>query len=247
MSHLDTFRRGGRVWHRTSVPQARGRRRVTTTTAVSRTTEQPPATRPISALRVDDAPTAHITEERVVIGQLADELWRQYWSSFAPLRSLAIQRQHSDRDEFLALLANPAVIIYIGWDGDRPVGMAMITNSLDDVPELSPDFLRERFPEPASRDAIYVGIYVMVDPAHRGITLFHRLYMECWELAARARGVLIVDTCEFNRTTFDTDGLALRIGEGFPNCRVSIVDRQTWYAAELPEPLPAPLSGPTRR
>lgn len=242
MTQLDIVRRRGRVWHRTSVPRARSRRRVTTTTPVTRGVDSPPEVQPISAHPLYVEPSqVQISEERVVTGAVADELWRQFWLNFEPLQGLAVQKQHSDRDEFLALLANPDVITYIGWEGSRPVGMAMITNSLSDVPELSPEFLRQRFPEQAARDAVYVGIYVMVDPAHRGITLFHRLYMECWQLAARARGVLVVDTCEFNRTTFDTDNLARRIGEGFPNCTVSVLDQQTWYAAELPEPLPDPL------
>lgn len=242
MTQLEIVRRGGRVWHRTSVPKARSRRRVTTTTASTRSPDGPPEPQPISTHRavVEPAPV-QISEERVVTGEIADELWRQYWANFEPLTRLAVQKQHSDRDEFLELLADPDVITYIGWEAGRPVGMAMITNSLEAVPELSPEFLRVRFPEQAARDAIYVGIYVMVDPAHRGITMFHRLYMECWQLAARARGVLVVDTCEFNRTTFATDELARRIGEGFPNCTVSILDQQTWYAAELPEPLPDPL------
>lgn len=241
MTQLDIARRSGRVWHRTSVPKSRRRRSVTTTTRDSRAGELPPEPRPISDTPYAEPPPVRISVERVITGDVADELWRQYWANFAPLRTLAAQKQHSDRDEFLALLANPEVITYVGWEGDRPVGMAMVTNSLDDVPELSPDFVRERFPEQAGRDAVYVGIYVMVDPNHRGITLFHRLYMECWQLAARARGVLIVDTCEFNRTTFDTDDLARRVGEGFPNCTVSVLDRQTWYAAVLPEPLLEPL------
>ncbi|MFP5489085.1 MAG: hypothetical protein ACLGHQ_12365 [Acidimicrobiia bacterium] len=241
MTQLDIVRRRGRVWHQTSVPRTRTRRRVTTNAPGSRSTERPPEARPISEHGYVEPPPVRISLERVVTGAVADELWRQYWANFSPLRALAVQKQHSDRDEFLALLANPDVITYVGWEGSRPVGMAMITNSLDDVPELSPEFLRARFPEQAARNAIYVGIYVMVDPEHRGITLFHRLYMECWQLAARARGVLVVDTCEFNRTTFDTDELARRIGEGFPNCTVSILDQQTWYAAELPEPLPEPL------
>lgn len=242
MTQLDMVRRRGQVWHRTSAPRVRSRRRVTTTTPDTRSTEAPPAPQPISARPVHiEPPPVQISEERVVTGEIAEELWRQYRANFEPLRAMAVQKQHSDHDEFLALLANPAVITYLGWEGARPVGMAMITNSLEDVPELSPEFLRARFPEQAARDAVYVGIYVMVDPGHRGITLFHRLYMECWQLAARASGVLVVDTCEFNRTTFDTDNLARRIGEGFPNCTVSVIDRQTWYAAELPEPLPEPL------
>lgn len=238
MTQLDIVRRRGRVWHRISVPRARSRRRVTTTSPSTRAHDAPPPPQPISEQSYVEPPPVRISMERTVTGAVADELWRQYWANFSPLRALAVQKQHSDRDEFLALLANPDVITYVGWEGSRPVGMAMITNSLEDVPELSPDFLRARFPDQAARDAIYVGIYVMVDPDHRGITLFHRLYMECWQLAARARGVLVVDTCEFNRTRFDTDELARRIGEGFPNCTVSVLDRQTWYAAELPEPLP---------
>jgi GNAT superfamily N-acetyltransferase len=238
MTQLDVFRTGGRTWHRTTVSSPR---RVTTTTPTSRARSAPPEPVP-SSRRVpytEPSPVL-ISEERVITGDIADELWRQYWANFEPLQSLAVQKQHSDRDEFLALLADPRVIVYVGWEGARPVGMAMITNALETVPELSPPFLRTRFPEQAAREAIYVGIYVMVDPAHRGITLFHRLYTECWQLAARARGVLVVDTCQFNRTTFDTDSLARRIGEGFPNCTVSILDQQTWYAAELPEPLPDP-------
>ncbi|HSJ91973.1 MAG TPA: hypothetical protein VK917_07880 [Ilumatobacter sp.] len=241
MTQLDIARWRGRVWHRTSVPKARSRRRVRTRTPDSRVVEQPPEPRPISGSTYVEPAPVPISVERVITGPVAEELWRQYWANFAPLRALAVQKQHSDREEFLDLLANPDVITYVGWEGRRPVGMAMITNSLEDVPELSPDFLRARFPEQAARNAIYVGVYVMVDPNHRGITLFHRLYMECWQLAARARGVLVVDTCEFNRTAFNTDELARRIGEGFPNCTVSVLDRQTWYAAELPEPLPGPL------
>lgn len=242
MTQLDIVRRRGRVWHRTSVPKTRSRHRVTTTTPDSRVGDPPPEPRPSSdSVYVEPTPV-RISVERVITGSVADELWRQYWANFSPLQALAVQKQYSDRDEFLALLANPAIITYVGWEGARPVGLAMITNSLEDVPELSPDFLRTRFPEQAGRDAIYVGIYVAVDPDHRGMTLFHRLYMECWQLAARARGVLVVDTCEFNRTTFDTDELARRVGAVFPNCTVSVIDRQTWYAAELPEPLPEPLS-----
>jgi hypothetical protein len=49
--------------------------------------------------------------------------------------------------------------------------------------------------------------------------------------------VLVVDTCEFNRQAFDTDVLANRIARAFPNSTVAELDRQTWYAMELPEPM----------
>jgi len=164
-------------------------------------------------------------------------LWEHYWANFEPLTELSVQRQHSDRDEMLELFANPRVLKIVGRDAGRPVGFAMITNSLEDVPELSPRFLRRRYPEQASRNAIYVGIYVVVDPAHRGMTLFHRLYLDCWQLVAEQAGVLVVDTCEFNRQAFDTDNLARTVAQAFPNSVVDEIDRQTWYGLELPLPM----------
>jgi predicted GNAT superfamily acetyltransferase len=173
----------------------------------------------------------------VIVGDDADVLWRHYWANFEPLTELSVQKQHSDREEMIELLANPRVLKIVGREAGRPVGFAMITNWLDDVPELSPRFLRRRYPEHAARNAIYVGVYVVVAPEHRGITLFHRLYLDCWQLVANNAGVLVVDTCEFNRQAFDTDALANRIARAFPNSTVAELDRQTWYAMELPEPM----------
>ena len=45
------------------------------------------------------------------------------------------------------------------------------------------------------------------------------------------------DVCEFNRMMFDTDELTKRIAERFPHSSVHVLDRQTWYVAELPEPI----------
>ena len=42
----------------------------------------------------------------------------------------------------LAQLANPRIIKIVGWRGDEPVGLAMVTNCLEDVTEISPQFLR---------------------------------------------------------------------------------------------------------
>jgi hypothetical protein len=198
---------------------------------------QPPAPGRSSTAEIVEAPPVDITHETVIVGPDAELLWQHYWASFEPLTELSVQKQHSDHDEMSELFANPRVLKIVGREAGRPVGFAMITNSLDDVPELSPRFLRRRYPEHAARDAIYVGVYVVVAPEHRGITLFHRLYLDCWQLVANNAGVLVVDTCEFNRQAFDTDALANRVARAFPNSTVAELDRQTWYAMELPEPM----------
>jgi hypothetical protein len=190
------------------------------------------------------APPVTVTTERVIAGELADELWAGYLASVGPLAELAVLKHVDSRTDVLALLANPRVVKLVAWQGGRPVGLGMVTNDLETVVEISPAYLRARFPEHAARDAIYVGMLVMVLPGVRGLTVFSRIYHELWNVPAKADGILVFDVCEFNRTMFDTDALTGRIASNFPNSSFDVLDRQTWYVAHLPEPLPTPPSRP---
>ncbi|MAT06879.1 MAG: hypothetical protein CL424_17735 [Acidimicrobiaceae bacterium] len=199
-------------------------------------TPQPPPERLMSTTDVREPVV--ITHEQVVDGADAELLWEAYHANFEPLAELAILQHLYTRDEVLAELANPRILKIVGRQGGRPVGMGMVTNCLDDVPQISPAFLRAKYPDHAQRDAIYFGILVMVSPEHRGRTLFSRLYTEMWQVPARAGGVLAFDICDFNRMAFDTDSLTRRIADQFPEATVDVIDRQTWYVAELPKPIP---------
>ena len=195
---------------------------------------------PLEARR--PAGPTRITHEDVVEGTLAVALWDMYIANVDPLAEVAILRHVDARDEFLSQLANARIVKIVGWQDGRPVGLAMVTNSLEDVAEISPRFLRGRYPEHAARDAIFVGMLVMVSQPLRGRTLFGRLYTELWQIPALAGGILIFDVCDFNRLLFDTDSLAQRIADSFPRSSVGVIDRQTWYAAELPLPIVDPRS-----
>lgn len=173
-----------------------------------------------------------------MVGAPAEALYEAYLESILPLTSLAVLKHLDSKAEVLANLANPRIEKIVGWQGDVPVGLAMVTNSLEDVSEISPDFLRTKYPEHAAKNRIYVGMLVLVSPRLRGLTLFGRLYTELWQVPALAGGILVFDVCEFNRTMFDTDLLAKRIADNFPRSAVEVLDRQTWYVAELPEPIP---------
>jgi hypothetical protein len=223
-----------------------GPRPVLTPSAVEPSTATPPDALvepppgPVTGSIIDQHPVAArvtITHERTISGIPAEALWKAYEENFGPLQDLAMLRHVDTREDFLDQLANPRIVKIVGWRGDLPVGLAMVTNSLEDVTEISPQFLRARFPEQAARDAIYFGTLVMVSQPLRGRTLFSRLTTELWQIPANVGGVLIFDVCEFNRTNFDTDVLAQRIAGSFPRSNVQVVDRQTWYAAELPEPI----------
>jgi hypothetical protein len=192
-----------------------------------------------------------VTHELSITGLKAEALWEAYRTNFEPLAELAVLQHYYSRDEVLAELANPRIIKIVGWQVNTPVGLAMVTNSLEDVPQISPAFLRSKYPAHAARNAIYVGILVMVAPGVRGRTLFGRLSTELWQVPAMAGGVLVFDICDFNREMFGAEQLSQRIADNFPRSSVEVLDRQTWYVAELPEPIPgyptipsAPLPNP---
>lgn len=166
-----------------------------------------------------------------------EALWACYRTNIEPLATLAVLRHVDDREAFEAQLANPRIVKIVAWQDGLPVGLAMVTNSLEDVEEISPAFLRTKYPEHAARDAIYVGMLVIVSQPLRGRTVFSRLYTELWQVPALDAGILVFDVCEFNRTMFDTDALARRIASAFPRATAQVLDRQTWYVAELPEPI----------
>ena len=184
------------------------------------------------------APPISITHERSITGELAEELWGSYLANLEPLAEVAVLRHLDSHEEMLAQFANPRILKLVAWQGARAVGLGMVTNCLEDVAEISPAFLRVKYPDHAARNAIYVGMLVMVSPGQRSQTAFSRLYLELWQVPARAGGILVFDVCDFNRHVFGVDEMSRRIARNFPKSSVEVLDRQTWYIAHLPEPFP---------
>ncbi len=210
----------------------------------------PPTTAPIEGLPAPQVRTSDliagerrraassITIENVVEGAFADQLWELYKAAIGPLDQIAALRHLDSEADMLATFAEPAITKIIAWDGDEPVGLGLITNQLELVPEISPDFFNERYAEQAARDAVYYGMAVLVKASSRGLTVFPRVYLEMWQIPASVGGVLIFDMCRFNRDFFEGDTLVENIAANFPNSSWKVIDQQTWYAAELPQPLP---------
>jgi hypothetical protein len=178
-----------------------------------------------------------VTRELVVVGDRAEALWEMYREAFEPLVGLAVQKHLWSKREILDELANEQIVKFIGWRAEVPVGMCMITHNLDLVPMISPAFLRERFPEHARRDSIFYGIMIFVRAGHRGKTLFARLTTHMAQETALSSGVVLFDMCKFNRENGSLDVNLGRLARPFKHSSMSLVDQQTWFAVELPEPL----------
>ena len=86
------------------------------------------------------------------------------------------------------------------------------------------------------------GDYEIVRPLKLGLVEPEGIELNILNIESRERHWRMgrneeFDICEFNRITFDTDSLVQRIGAQFPKSTVDTIDRQTWYAAELPQPI----------
>jgi hypothetical protein len=181
-----------------------------------------------------------ITHELSIEGELAEQLWDMYVTGVTPLAELAVLKHLDTRDTVIAQLRNQRITKLVAWQGNEPIGLGLITNSLDDVDEISPTFLRTKYPDFAARDAIYVAMLIVAAPGARGITVFSRISTEMWQVPGRVNGLIVFDVCEFNRVTFDAEELGKRVAGNFPNATVDFLDRQTWYIGHVPEPLPEP-------
>ena len=104
-----------------------------------------------------------------------DDLWDLYFTAFEPLQELALLNHLYSRSAFDLLLADERVSKLIAWVEGRPVGLAMITNQLDIVPQISPPFLRRKYPEMAERQAVFFGIMIFVAESHRRTSAFARI------------------------------------------------------------------------
>ncbi len=177
---------------------------------------------------------AVVTTERRPDRSSWEALWQLYHATFEPLQELALLNHLYARAEFDALLADERISKLIARDDTGPVGMAMITNELELVPQISPPFLRRRYPEQAARDAVFFGIMIFVADTHRRSTVFPRLIAGMGQMTAEASGVVVFDVCRHNLETYDFDGLIASMAGWFPHSEFEQVDAQHYFAVTVP-------------
>ncbi|MDW3213512.1 MAG: hypothetical protein R8G01_05925 [Ilumatobacteraceae bacterium] len=165
-----------------------------------------------------------------------DDLWDLYFDTFEPLQELALLNHLYARADFEALLDDERVSKLIAWHEGKPVGLAMITNELGLVPQISPPFLHAKYPEQAARKAVFFGIMMFVAESHRRSTTFARLVASMGQMTAAAGGVAVFDICRHNLTALELDQQLASISRWFPDSSFEKIDEQSYFAATLPSP-----------
>ena len=175
-----------------------------------------------------------VTVERVPARTSWGDLWDLYFEAFEPLQELALLNHLYRQADFESLLADERVTKLIAWVEGSPVGLAMITNELDLVPQISPPFLHARYPEQTTRRAVFFGIMIFVAESHRRSTTFARLIAGMGQITAEASGVVVFDICRHNLAASDLDKQIASISRWFPGSSFEQIDEQAYFAATLP-------------
>jgi hypothetical protein len=176
-------------------------------------------------------PPIRITVENVIDGHHAEDFYGLYLTAFGPLQTRAVARQVLHQDEFMAEMIDQRVRKYVAWDAEgAPIAMATLTRSLETVPWISPEYFAARYPEHASRNAIYYLGFILVHPSYRRSRVMEQIVDAIAVPLEKEKAICGFDVCAFNNATFDfarhIESMLHRLTRG----EMSLIDDQLYYA-----------------
>jgi hypothetical protein len=179
----------------------------------------------------------HVTIETAIDADMAATFYDLYCEAFGELQAKAVARQLLHRDEFLEEMHDPRVHKYVAWseDGDA-IGLSTLTNHLETVPWISPEYFEHHYPDAFARGAVYYIGFTLVRSAHRQARVFQAMVHSMGEVLSAARAVVGWDICAFNDDSFSFGEHAARALGQTGDVTVRPVDRQTYYAGTFHGP-----------
>jgi ribosomal protein S18 acetylase RimI-like enzyme len=174
--------------------------------------------------------------------ELADAVWRLYNEAFEELRSSAVQRHLMNRDEFDEVVRDPRVLKYIAVDpeqGDRLCAMSTLTNRLDAIPLISPEYFQRRWPAHFAAGRIWYIGFLGIRPDCRSTGVFEQLVEAMYE--ARRTGPVLVafDVSRRNERYGFPQAIREALERHAGPMETHRLDEQTYWAFEAPEPMAA--------
>jgi hypothetical protein len=176
-----------------------------------------------------------VTAERVVDDATAEALWDLNEVAFRPLEQRAAARQLLTRDNFDLEVLDRRVVKYLARAEGRVVGLCTITNELETVPWISPNFYETRFPDHFRRGLVFYCGLAMVHPDAGNTRAFARMVSAFGRDIAHADGILVADMCRYNIDVVElAHAVTLIMRREWGGVEVVEVDRQVYMAWEPP-------------
>jgi acetyltransferase (GNAT) family protein len=136
---------------------------------------------------------------QVVTDDLREQAWKLYREAFDPLRQTAVQRHVMYDDEFDAVMADARVDKYLIYNEEGTLqGLGTITNKIESMPLVSPEYFAARWPGRFAEGRVYYIGFVGVHPSAHGSGIFGELVHAMTSMVAACDGVAVLDVCRHN-------------------------------------------------
>lgn len=163
----------------------------------------------------------------------AQRFYTLYMETFGELAIRAVNRHLLRRDEFMAVMVDPRIekILIEDEDTGELIAMCTLTNQLETVDWVSPEYFAHHYPDHWERGAVFYLGFSLVASRRRRAQLFSELITHVTHIVEAVDGMCSWDICLFNNETIGLDKAVESIVTRAAPFDVRAVDTQTYYAA----------------
>ncbi len=201
-----------------------------TTTA----TEDPTDSRSTPLAQPSGHPSTTIRTLSTIDARTAERFYALYVETFGELAVRAVNRHLLRRDEFMAMMVDPRIdkIVIEEESTGEVIAMCTLTNHLEVVDWISPDYFAHHYPDHWARGAVYYLGFSLVSSPRRRVQLFSELITHVSRTLLAKDAMCSYDICTFNNEMIGLgDAVESIVKRAVPQAEVRAVDTQTYYTA----------------
>jgi hypothetical protein len=167
------------------------------------------------------------TRQTTMDARLIAEFYDLYSLAFEPLKKRSVARQVLTEAEFTDQMLDERVVKYVArGEQGQAVGLTTLTNELDSVPWVSPDYFTEHYPEHSARNAVYYLGFTLAHPSQRHLRFVETIIMVGLQNLALDHAVVAYDVCAFNNLELKFNDRVAGALRNFPAAKLELVDTQ---------------------
>ncbi|KAA0019478.1 hypothetical protein [Antrihabitans cavernicola] len=169
-----------------------------------------------------------VTIEEQISSENIELFYDLYEKAFGELRVKAAGRQVLHPAEFREEMLDARVMKYVSWSlENQPLSLTTLTNSLETVPWISPEYFNAKYP---GRALYYLG-FTLVRPDIRMQYVFRDIATRIANRMRNENAVLCLDMCG-HHTSHGFDHTLRSIGVA-TGTTLDALDTQTFFAADF--------------
>lgn len=197
---------------------------------------------PPSATNATAEPSPPSTQLRSVMKKMlnpqeTEELYQLYLRAFGPVAQVAAARHVLSRAEFTEEMTDARLEKYLVLgEQDHPLGMATLTQHLESVLWVSPEYYARRYPAEWAAGTIFYMGFVLIDPRHHRNGAFTTMVQPMLDRVEEVHGVVCWDVCDYNIDVIGLNEAMAKVVRSRTGTTLDHIDTQRYYAMEFPKP-----------